>query len=49
VEDKCLMLKEEMAFMNNVGFTITTDLGNLRYFGYMYLTALFCMGVKLGR
>jgi len=34
VENKCLMIKEEMAFMSIVGFAITTDLGNL---GYLYI------------
>jgi hypothetical protein len=28
------MIKEEMAFMNIAGFTITADLGNL---GYLYI------------
>jgi len=28
------MIKEEMEFMNTVGITITTDLGNL---GYLYI------------
>jgi len=34
VENKWLMIKEEMEFMNTVGITITTDLGNL---GYLYI------------
>ena len=28
MENKCLLFKKEMAFVNIVGFTITTDLGN---------------------
>lgn len=31
------MIKEEMAFVNIVRFTITADLGNLGYLGYLYI------------
>jgi hypothetical protein len=37
VENKCLLFKKEMAFVNIVGSTITTDLGNVGYLGYLYI------------
>ena len=37
MENKCLLFKKEMAFVNIVGFTIITDLGNLGYLGYLYI------------
>lgn len=37
MENKCLMIKEETAFVNIVGFTKTTDLGNLECLGYLYI------------
>lgn len=37
MENKCLLFKKEMAFVNIVGSTITTDLGNVGYLGYLYI------------